>query len=67
VFVTWDEDDTTRVNRVLLVVIAASVRPGTVIRGRYTHLNLLRTTEDLLGLPALLARGSASLRRAGHI
>lgn len=67
VFITWDEDDDTRVNRVLLIVVAPSVRPGTVIRGRYTHLNLLRTTEDLLGLPTTLAHTSASLRRAGHL
>jgi phosphatidylinositol-3-phosphatase len=67
VFVTWDEDDDTRVNRVLLVVIAPSVRAGTVIRGRYNHLNLLRTTEDMLGLPAVLAPRSASLRRLAHL
>jgi hypothetical protein len=67
VFITWDEDDDTRVNRVLLVAIAPSVRPGTVIRGRYDHLSLLRTTEDLLGLPAVLAHRSASLRRVGHL
>jgi hypothetical protein len=67
VFVTWDEDDNTRVNKVLLVVVAPSVRPGTVIRGAYTHLNLLRTTEDMLGMPATLAPRSASLRQAGHV
>jgi len=67
VFVTWDEDDNTRVNTVLLVVVAPSVRPGTVIRARYTHLNLLRTTEDMLGLRVILARDSASFRRVGHI
>jgi hypothetical protein len=67
VFITWDEDDNTRVNRVLLIVIAPSVRPGTVIRGRITHLSLLRTTEDLLGLPTTLAHTSVSLRRPGHL
>ena len=66
VFVTWDEDDNSHANRVLLLMIAPSVRPHTVVRATYNHLNLLRTTEDMLGLPALVPR-AASLRRPARI
>jgi phospholipase C len=66
VFVTWDEDDNSHANRVALLIVAPSVRPHTVLRSTYTHLNLLRTTEHMLGLPALVPR-AASLRRLGHL
>ena len=60
VFVTWDEDDNSHVNRVPMIAIAPSVRPNTRIGGRLNHYALLRTTEQLLGLPPLGAARSAS-------
>ena len=66
VFITWDEDDNSHANRVALLMVAPSVRPHTVVRGTYNHVNLLRTTEDMLGLPALVRR-AASLRRPAHL
>ena len=48
VFIVWDED-----TPVPNVIIAPSVVPGTVYTGPLSHYVLLRTTEDLLGLPCL--------------
>ena len=62
VFITWDEDDSAHGNQVALIVVAPSVHPGTTTAARFTHLSLLRTTEDLLGLPGTLAHGATSMR-----
>jgi phospholipase C len=63
VFVVWDED-TPMPN----LVVAPSVHPGTTAPGRYDHYSLLRTTEDLLGLPLLgQATRAQSLRDAFHL
>lgn len=62
VFVTWDEDDRSAGNAVDLVAIAPSIRPGTRAAGSFTHLSLLRTTEDLLGLGTTLVPTAASMR-----
>jgi phosphatidylinositol-3-phosphatase len=59
-FVTFDEDEHAEDNRVYTVVVAPSVRPGTVSRTRFTHYSLLRTEEQLLGVPALGRAGSAA-------
>ena len=58
VFVTWDEgigDD----QHVATVVISPRVPSGTRSAEPFTHYSLLRTTEDLLGLPPLGAATSA--------
>jgi phosphatidylinositol-3-phosphatase len=61
VFLVWDEY-TPMPN----VVIAPSVRPGTVVSTPVSHFALLRTTEELLGLPTFLGSASSapSLRAA---
>jgi phospholipase C len=65
VFVTWDEDDRSANNHVPLLVVAPSVRPATVADEPATHYSLLRTTEDMLGLPPLgKAAAASSLRSA---
>jgi hypothetical protein len=53
VFVTFDEDDGTSGNHVYTAVVAPSVKPGTQDATAFSHYSLLRTTEDLLGLPAI--------------
>ncbi len=65
VFITWDEADRSA-NRVPTLVIAPSVRPGTVAREPFNHYSLLRTTEELLGLHRFLggAASAASMRAA---
>lgn len=65
VFITWDESDGPA-NRIPTLVIAPSVKPGTVARGSFDHYSLLRTTEELLGLHRFLgaAAAAASMRGA---
>jgi phosphatidylinositol-3-phosphatase len=66
VFLTWDEDDGSASNHILTVVIAPHVRPGTRSAAAFDHYSLLRTSEDLLGLPAKLgaAARAPSMRPA---
>ena len=51
VFVTWDEG--VGDNHVPMIVAAPVVRSGTTSETSFDHYSLLRTTEDLLGLPPL--------------
>jgi phospholipase C len=68
VFVTWDEDDRSAGNHVPLLVIAPSVPAGAVVTQAATHYSLLRTTEDMLGLPPLgHAADATSMRSAFHL
>jgi hypothetical protein len=55
VFVIWDEY-TPMPN----LVIAPSVRPGTTVAAQVDHFALLRTTEELLGLPSLLGAAASA-------
>lgn len=76
VFVVWDEGEggsasdcatnTTDVGcHVPALVLSASTRPGTASGGLFNHYSLLRTAEDLLGLPALgQAAGASSMAPA---
>ena len=67
-FITYDEDDHNEANRVYTVVVAPSVPPGTVATEDFTHYSLLRTQEELLGLPLLGgAASAASMRTAFHL
>ncbi len=62
-FIVWDEP-TPLAN----VVVAPSIRPGTVARVGVNHYSLLRATEQMLGLPLLGAAATAtSLRSVLHI
>ena len=67
VFITWDEDDSSSSNRVALIAVAPSVRPGTVTTGAFGHLSLLHTTQQLLGLEPLLAASAPSMLAALHL
>lgn len=66
VFLTFDESRGPGPNRIPTIVMAPSVRPGTVARERFDHYSLLRTMEELLGLRELLGRAATarSMRRA---
>jgi phospholipase C len=63
-FITYDEDDHAESNRVYTVVVAPSVAPGTVSGEPFTHYSLLRTQEELLGVPLLDQAASAASMRA---
>jgi phosphatidylinositol-3-phosphatase len=51
--VTFDEDVGTAANHIATVVVGAGVRPGSTFGGRVDHYSLLRTLEDMYGLPPL--------------
>jgi hypothetical protein len=64
VFLTFDEGEGAH-QRIATIVITRHVARGTVSRARFTHYSLLRTTENLLGLPLLgKAHEAAGMRRA---
>jgi acid phosphatase len=48
--VTWDEDNGSSNNRVATIFVGAMVKPGQY-KQRINHYNLLRTIEDMYGLP----------------
>ena len=68
VFVTYDSDDKSAKNHIATMVIAPSVKPGTVASGAYNHYSMLRTIEDMLGLPGHLgcAATAPSMRAASQ-
>jgi hypothetical protein len=67
-FVTWDEDDGSASQQIATIVVAPSVPTGTVDAARYDHYSLLRTTEEILGLPLLgQAQTSPSMRIGLHL
>jgi phospholipase C len=51
-FITYDEGAGND-NRVYTVAVAPSIHPGTIIRAPLTHYSLLKTVQELLGLPCL--------------
>lgn len=67
-FLTWDENDGGAGNRIATLVVAPSVPPGTRVGTPFTHYSLLRTTEEMLGIPTILgdAASAASMRAAFH-
>src|SRR4051794_35471683 len=64
IFVTFDEGSGGN-NRVVTLVVAPPVRPGSRSGTSYTHYSLLRTTEEMLGLGLLGNAASAASMRAG--
>src|SRR5205085_7385958 len=67
VVLSWDEGVGTS-NQIPTIVVGPSVPAGTVDGASANHYAMLRTTEELLGLPALGAAASApSLRAAFHL
>ena len=69
VVVTFDEDDSSGSNLVSTIVVAPSVHPGTRDGTAFNHYSLLRTTEEMLGLPTSLgaAATATSMRAAFHL
>ena len=62
VFVTWDEGAGD--SSVATIVISPYTPTGTRSAARFSHYSLLRTTEELLGLPLLRQAASAASMRA---
>jgi hypothetical protein len=69
VFLTWDEDDSRSGNHIATLVMAPSVKPGTVSSTAFNHYSMLRSTEEMLGLSPLLggAASATSMRSAFNL
>ena len=57
-FITWDENEGSAGNQVLTLVLGA--RSAATPAAPYTHLSLLATIEDLLGIPRLPTTAGAA-------
>jgi phospholipase C len=70
VFVTFDEGSA-RSNRVVTLVISSTTPPGTRSSTSFDHYSLLKTTEQLLGVPTRLGHAAdastLSMRTAFHL
>jgi hypothetical protein len=67
VFLTWDENDGAGGNHIPTIVMSPRTR-GVEDATPFTHYSLLRTTEELLGLPLLGAAATApSMRSAFNL
>lgn len=65
IFLTWDEGKRDIGQHIPLIVVSPTTRPGTAISTRYDHYCLLKTTAELLHVPAPgKARAAPSMRRA---
>jgi acid phosphatase len=65
VVITFDENARGSGNQVYTAVISPFTKPGTRSSTNFTHYSLLRTTEEILGLPLLgNAAGATSMRSA---
>jgi hypothetical protein len=68
-FITWDEDDRSANNHIATIVVSPSTPAGTTSSLVFDHYSLLRTAEELLGLPSYLANAAsaASMSQAFHL
>lgn len=57
--VTWDEDDSSQANQIPTLFVGPMVRPGQYAE-QINHYNVLRTLEDMYGLPAANNSANAS-------
>jgi hypothetical protein len=59
IFLTWDEDNDSSGNHIPTIVISPTTK-AVVSSTKFTHYSMLRTTEELLGLPRLGAAQTAN-------
>lgn len=59
---TWDEDDHNQGNQVLTIFAGSAAKTGGATSAAfYTHFSLLRTVEEIFGLPAQTSNDAAAL------
>src|SRR5262249_54307327 len=58
--VTWDENDDSPGNRISTILVGPMVQPGIADGTPINHFNVLRTIEDMYGLPAAGASADAA-------
>jgi len=51
--ITWDEGETSGDNRIATLFAGSAVKQGFVSHSKYTHYSLLKTIEDVWGLPPI--------------
>ena len=66
IFIAWDESDNKTSNQVPMIAIAPSIPAGTQVSDTFNHYSLLRSIEEMLGIPNLLgnAASATSMRSA---
>jgi hypothetical protein len=68
VFLTWDEDDYSADQHIATIVMAPSTPTGGQGATKFDHYSMLRTTEEILGLPLLgSAAGAATMKADFHL
>jgi len=69
IFITWDEDDFHSDQHIPTIVISPSTPAHARPSARFDHYAMLRTTEQMLGLPTVLGNAATapSMRRAFHL
>ena len=60
IFITWDEDENTGKNNQVATIVVSPYTQAVKVSTAFNHYSLLRTAEDLLGLPALGNAASAA-------
>ena len=60
IFITWDEDENSGGSNKVPTIVVSPYTGAVTVATSYNHYSLLRTAEDLLGLPALGNAASAS-------
>jgi hypothetical protein len=63
IFLTWDEDSGSNDNHIPTIVISPTSQ-GVSSSTHFDHYSLLRTTEEILGLPFIGGASSASSMRS---
>jgi acid phosphatase len=64
--VTWDEDNGSSDNRIATIFVGAKVKPGQYEQ-RINHYNLLRTIEQMYGMPYLGESITAQVIKSGWV
>lgn len=60
IFITWDESNSQTSNQVAMIAIAPSIAAGTQASAAFSHYSLLRTMEEMLGIPNLLGNAATA-------
>ena len=60
IFITWDEDENSGANNKVATIVVSPYTSAVKVSTAFNHYSLLRTAEDLLGLPALGGAASAA-------
>jgi len=60
IFIAWDESDNKTTNQVPMIAIAPSIPAGIQVSDAFNHYSLLRSMEEMLGIPNLLGNAATA-------